>query len=91
MNHCRVSRAGLLGLVVGVAILFMATELIPCKHCEHFCDQITTVMYHGMRYHIVPESQLGREEMLIILDNRGERYYVLSEELLGPKLLGGSE
>lgn len=59
---------------------------------EHFSDHPTVVIRNDERYHILPEKRL--DKAIVIMDQDGEKYYVISEEklrLLGPKLLTGGE
>lgn len=85
---------------IALVILVAAATVIPMHFtvthlvvAGSFTDHPTSITHDGKRYHILPESKL-KDDVVILLDETGTRYYVLSEKklrLLGPKLLGGSE
>ena len=84
MNKLLVVLVAVVAVVAIVAIIVLSAS--PFE--RSFSDHLVTVIHHGERYHVIPENML--DDVLIIVDRKGKRHYVLSEEkirLLGPKLL----
>jgi hypothetical protein len=72
--------------ILAVIVLYYVSNGIS----DNFAEHVTVRNYKGKIYHIIPEEKLS--SMLILIDKKGNKHYVVSEEqlrLLGPKLLTG--